>query len=66
MRSCRQRQEAGAGGAIPDCSAGPSEPTPDLFSHRERASANGAVLNEMQDRKQQRMRRMKDVSYMPG
>ena len=66
IRSCRQCREAGAGGATPDGSAGPSEPTPDLFSLRERASVSGAVLNEMQDGKQQQMRCMKDVSYKPG
>ena len=63
MRSCRQWQSTGASSAAPGCSAGPCEPTPDLFSHRERASANSAVLPEMQDRKQQRMRCMRDVSY---
>ena len=42
MRSCRQWQSTGASSSAPGCSAGPCEPTPDLFSHRERASANSA------------------------
>ena len=63
MRSCRQWRLAGASSAAPGCNAGPCEATPDLFSHRERASANSAVLPEMQDRKQQRVRCMRDVSY---
>ena len=63
MRSCRKWRLAGASSAAPGCNAGPCEATPDLFSHSERASANSAVLPEMQDRKQQRVRCMRDVSY---